>query len=662
MYIKDYLVWLKMLLTFTFLPFFSFFSIWILEWLLGKQKAVLIAVHLYVIIFIIGIFSFFNVCIFGEFFYLTLGTWINCGLLVINWGFLFDTLSVSMLFMVGTISGSVHFYSIGYMKEDPSLVRFISYLSLFTFFMFILVTSDNFIQLFFGWEGIGLCSYLLISFWNTRVQANKAALKALIMNRIGDFAFLFGSLLLFYFLRSLDFSLVFNLAPYLQSVNLLFMGFQVKSIDVICLFFFFGSMGKSAQIGLHTWLPDAMEGPTPVSALIHAATLVTAGIFLIIRCSPLFEFGHTALIFITFIGGLTAFFAATIAISQYDIKKVIAYSTCSQLGYMVFICGLSEYNLSMFHLVNHAFFKALLFLAAGSIIHSLSGEQDLRRFGKLTKFIPFTYSMMLLGFLALSGFPFLSGFYSKDLILEISFSKHLLTSMFSYWLGSISAYLTAFYSFRVLYYTFWSKTNLFKYYVQNIHELPKNMAFALVILSIGSLLCGYFLKDAFVGIGSTFWGNSIYKLDSHSIGLDFEFIPLSVKNTPLIFSLVGIFLGITLNIFLNTRKFFTVTTNKKVIIGYPQFFTPVIWFFFHKWYFDYIYNYYLGYTILKYSYECFYKIIDKGIIEILGSQGITKFCYAISARVSSSQLGGIYYLACFLFLGLILLNLVIFIF
>jgi proton-translocating NADH-quinone oxidoreductase chain L len=422
-------------------------------------------------------------------------------------------------------------------------------------------------------------------------------------------------------------------------------------------------MGKSAQIGLHTWLPDAMEGPTPVSALIHAATLVTAGVFLIIRCSPLFEFAQTTLTFIMLIGGLTTFFAASIAISQDDIKKVIAYSTCSQLGYMVFICGLSEYSLSMFHLVNHAFFKALLFLAAGSVIHSVSGEQDLRRFGKLTKFIPFTYSMMLLGFLALAGFPFLSGFYSKDLILEVAFSKHLFGSTFSFWLGSVSAGLTAFYSFRVLYYTFWAQTNLFKYYVQNIHELPKNMAFSLTSLSIGSLFSGYFLKDAFVGIGTTFWGNSIYKLDLHTIGLDFEFIPLSIKNIPLGFSLSGIVIGITLNIILNYYKKFTkVITYKEIIVNYPQCFTPILWFFFHKWYFDYIYNYYFGYTILDYSYECFYALLDKGFIEILGPEGLSNTCYRISVRVVSSQLGIIYHLACFLFLGLIFLNLAIFIF
>jgi NADH-ubiquinone oxidoreductase chain 5 len=320
-----------------------------------------------------------------------------------------------------------------------------------------------------------------------------------------------------------------------------------------------------------------MEGPTPVSALIHAATLVTAGVFLIIRCSPLFEFAEKTLIFIVFIGGLTATIAATIAISQDDIKKVIAYSTCSQLGYMVFICGLSEYNISMFHLVNHAFFKALLFLSAGAVIHSMSGEQDLRRLGKIIKFIPLTYSLMFLGFLALTGFPFLSGFYSKDLILEISFSKYIFGSTFAYWFGSLTACLTGFYSFRILYYTFWVQTNIFKFYVQNIHELPKNMAFSLIILSVGSLSSGYFLKDAFTGVGSTFWGNSIYKLDLHSVGLDFEFIPLFIKIIPIIFSLIGIFLGVTFNFFLRyKKKFINITIYKNVSVEYPQKYTSII--------------------------------------------------------------------------------------
>ena len=651
-----------MLILLIFFPLFSFFFAWISEIILGKQKAILVIAHFYIGIIILGFISFINICIQGNFYYLTLGTWINCGLVVINWGFMFDPLSVSMLFMVGVISGAVHFYSVGYMKTDPSLIRFMSYLSLFTFFMFILVTGDNFIQLFLGWEGIGLCSYLLISFWNTRVQANKSALKALIVNRVGDFGFLCGSLLIFFFFRNFDFSIVFLLAPYFKNITFFFFGIEYKCLNIISFFLFIGSMGKSAQIGLHTWLPDAMEGPTPVSALIHAATLVTAGVFLIIRCSPLFEFASTTLVFITLVGGITAFFAATIAITQDDIKKVIAYSTCSQLGYMIFICGLSEYNLSMFHLINHAFFKALLFLAAGSVIHSVSGDQDIRRFGELTRLIPFTYSMMILGFLALAGFPFLSGFYSKDLILEISFSKHFIETTFSYWLGTISAGLTAFYSFRVLYYTFWTKTNFFKFYLQNVHELPLNMAFSLTILSFGSLFSGYLLKDAFVGMGNFFWGNSIYKLDSNTVGLDLEFIPLFIKNLPLIFSLFGIFLGILLNYILDLFKNIKYTNKNNydnLIVFYPQNFYIFLWFFYHKWYFDYIYNYYFGYTILNYSYNCFYKLIDKGFIEILSPNGLSNICYKLCVQVTYTQLGIIYHLSYFLFLGLIFLLFVI---
>jgi proton-translocating NADH-quinone oxidoreductase chain L len=654
-----------MLMTFIFLPLFSFLFVWLSEIFLGKHKAVLLIAHFYIIIFFFGFLSFIYVCIQGNFYYLTLSTWVNCGLIIVNWGFIFDTLSVSMLFMVVMISGSVHFYSIGYMAEDPSIIRFLSYLSLFTFFMFILVTGDNFIQLFFGWEGIGLCSYLLIGFWNTRVQSNKSAIKALIINRIGDFGFIFGSMLDFYFVRSFDFSIAFLLSPYFKNVTICFFGFRCGCLDVISFYLFIGSMGKSAQVGLHTWLPDAMEGPTPVSALIHAATLVTAGIFLIIRLSPMFEFSKLILVFILFIGGLTTFFGATIAIAQDDIKKVIAYSTCSQLGYMVFICGLSEYGLSMFHLVNHAFFKALLFLSAGSIIHSLSGDQDIRRFGHLTKLLPVTYSMMVLGFLALSGFPFLSGFYSKDLILETSFSKYFINSMFSCWLGSLSAGLTSFYSFRVLYYTFWTKSNSFKYYLQRIHELPKNMCFSLVVLSVGSLFSGYLLKDAFVGVGTTYWGNSIFVLDYNAVGLDLEFIPLNIKNIPLVFSLFGILLAVCFNCcltsYIKNVKFYKKNYTDTIVF-YPQTLYILIWFFFNKWYFDYIYNYYIGYTILNYSYMCFYKLIDKGFIEILSPQGLNNMCYKISILITSGQLGFVYNLSYSLFLGLTLLIFCIIIF
>ena len=321
--------------------------------------------------------------------------------------------------MISIISTIVHIYASSYMAEDPHLSRFMAYLSLFTFFMFILVTGDNFIQLFLGWEGVGICSYLLINFWFTRIPANKSALKALIMNRVGDFGLLIGILLIFYFFCSVDFAIVFSLVPYFVGIHFNFLDFEIDLLSLISAFLFVGSIGKSAQLGLHTWLPDAMEGPTPVSALIHAATMVTAGVFLIIRCSPLFEYTSNILLFITILGSLTAFFASTIGVVQNDIKKVIAYSTCSQLGYMVFSCGLSVYNISFFHLINHAFFKALLFLASGIIIHALNNEQDMRKMGGFLKLLPYSYSIMLIGSLALTGFPFLSGFYSKDFFFNL---------------------------------------------------------------------------------------------------------------------------------------------------------------------------------------------------------------------------------------------------
>ena len=668
-YYFDFIM-LFLLLILVFIPLINFISIWFLEILGGKRVAIWTVAHTYIIIVILGFISLKKVSS-NSFKFITLGSWIKCGLFVVNWGFIFDTLSVSMLLMVGIVSGAVHYYSIGYMESDPSLVRFISYLSLFTFFMFILVTSDNFVQLFLGWEGIGLCSYLLISFWNTRVQANKSALKALIVNRIGDFGFLCGLILVFYFFRSVDFSVVFVLSSFFINTTFSFLGYEFFCLNLICFFLFIGSMGKSAQIGLHVWLPDAMEAPTPVSALIHAATLVTAGIFLIIRCSPLFEFASSVLFIILFMGGLTAFIAATIALTQDDIKKVIAYSTCSQLGYMVFICGLSAYNVSLFHLINHAFFKALLFLGAGSVIHAMLGEQDMRKFGSLINLIPYTYGLMLVAFFALAGFPFLSGFYSKDLILEIAFSKYNIGGTFTYWLGTLTAFLTAFYSFRVVYYTFWGPNSSFKYYVQNVHELPNTMGFALGILSIGSLFSGYFLKDAFVGIGTLFWGNSIFILENNTIGLDFEFIPLSVKNTPLFFSLIGIFLAIIWNficeklngiskfcwffVWFKTKNSYQVKQNSILTIEFYRFLN-------HKWYFDFIYNYYLGYTILFHSYNSFYALLDKGLIEILCSQGLTNVVWKVSICLSRKQLGFIYHSASLLAISLLMLMSLILIF
>ena len=371
--------------------------------------------------------------------------------------------------------------------------------------------------------------------------------------------------------------------------------------------------------------------------------------------------------FIMIIGGLTAFFAATIAITQDDIKKVIAYSTCSQLGYMIFICGLSAYNLSMFHLVNHAFFKALLFLGAGSIIHALSGEQDMRQYGKLTLLLPYTYSMMLIGFLALAGFPFLSGFYSKDLILELAFSKYNVEGIFLHWLGTLSAGLTAFYSFRVLYHTFWGKNNSFKYYIQNVHELPFTMGFALFILSIGSIFSGYFLKDAFVGLGSIFWSNAIFISTANSVGSDLEFIPLFIKNIPLFFSISGISFAIIWNNIWNTYyiskiKSNTIKCNSIDNISFPMSQVKIIWFLNHKWYFDYVYNFYIGYSILKYAYDTFYKLIDKGFIEMWGPQGFSYIIYKLAVFLSKKQISYIYHSATLLLLGFLLLICIVLIF
>ena len=364
--------------------------------------------------------------------YIDLFPWITSGLFTANWLIYIDNLTILMFVLVTTVSSMVYIYSTSYMLEDPHLVRFSCYISLFTFFMLILVTSYNLVQLFFGWEGVGVCSYLLINFWYTRLQANKSAIKALVVNKIGDFSLMLGIAVIFVLYKSIDFGTIFFITPFIQESQFSFFLYEFNSISLVCFLLFIGAVGKSAQLGLHTWLPDAMEGPTPVSALIHAATMVTAGVFLIIRCSPLFEYSESILILITLVGALTAFFAATVGMVQNDLKRVIAYSTCSQLGYMVFACGLSNYHVAFFHLFNHGFFKALLFLSAGSVIHGMSDEQDMRRMGGLVKLFPVTYVMFLIGSLALIAFPFLTGYYSKDVILEVAFSKYTFVSLFAY--------------------------------------------------------------------------------------------------------------------------------------------------------------------------------------------------------------------------------------
>ena len=512
--------------------------------------------------------------------------------------------------------------------------------------MIILVTADNFLQLFLGWEGVGLCSYLLINFWFTRVQANKAAIKALVINKIGDFTLFLAILLVNFMFKSIDYSTVFILAPFFLNKKLFLFGFYLNALNCVCFLLFIGAVGKSAQIGLHTWLPDAMEGPTPVSALIHAATMVTAGIFLIIRCSPIFEYAPLILNIVTIIGALTAFFSATIGLVQNDIKKIIAYSTCSQLGYMTFVCGVSNYSTSLFHLSNHAFFKALLFLSAGSIIHGLGNEQDIRKMGGLINVMPFTYAMFLIGSLSLAGFPFLSGFYSKDIILELVFTKYTIASTFAYWLGVLTAFFTAIYSFRLLYYVFYSPNNSYKNIVKNSHESPLAMTLPLFILSFGSIFSGYLMKDFFIGLGSDFFIDSIFVLSNNLIIIDSEFIPFYIKLIPTLFSLSGIFIGV---FFIKYFEMFLVK------LRFIKVFNKVYNFLIHKWYFDFIYNELVAKNFLIISYNVCFKLLDKGFVELIGPKGLTYIFYTFLINVRKQQTGFIYQYFCLMNLGVVLL-------
>ena len=533
----------------------------------GRKGSVVISVSSILVCWLIAITLFYKINSSNVPYYLVFFPWVQSGLFSSDWAFLFDTLTAVMLVVVTSISLLVHLYSSEYMAHDPHLSRFMSYLSLFTFFMLILVTADNFVVMFVGWEGVGFCSYLLINFWYTRLQANKAAIKAMIVNRISDFSLVLGLLIIFTSFKAIDYVTVFSSVNSLKSDYIIFLNCYVPVIDIICLLLFIGAMGKSAQLFLHVWLPDAMEGPTPVSALIHAATMVTAGVFLIARCSPLFEHSPMILNFIVCIGSMTAFFAGTVGLTQNDLKKVIAYSTCSQLGYMVFSCGLSGYNIGVFHLSNHAFFKALLFLSAGSVIHALSDEQDMRRMGGLQQLLPFTYMMFVIGSLALMGFPFLSGFYSKDAILELSYANYNVISHFAYWLGTFAAMCTSFYSVRLIFLTFLFKTNSYKKLILMVHESPFRMSFPLFLLAFGSLFIGYLSKDMFIGLGNTFWGNSIFILPKNLSFIDAEFLPTFFKLCPLFFSLTGAGLAVVLYS-ANLKLFYSLKTSQIGIFFY----------------------------------------------------------------------------------------------
>ena len=455
---------------------------------------------------------------------------IHSGELVADWSLRIDQLTKVMLVVVNTVSALVHIYSIGYMSHDSSQARFFAYLSLFTFFMLMLVTSDNLVQLFFGWEGVGLASYLLIGFWYHRPSANAAAIKAFIVNRVGDLGFALGIFACFAIFGTVDFDTIFNAAPSQSGKTMEFLGRDFDVLTSICLLLFMGAMGKSAQFLLHTWLPDAMEGPTPVSALIHAATMVTAGVFLVARLSPLYELAPNAQAVVALIGAVTAFFAGTVALVQNDIKRVIAYSTCSQLGYMFVAMGLGAYGVGMFHLFTHAFFKALLFLGAGSVIHAMNGEQDMQRMGGLAGHLRITWLLMLIGTLSLTGFPLTAGYFSKDAIIEAAFAHHGPVSFLCFWLLVISALFTAFYSWRLVFLTFHGRPRAAPDVMGHAHESPPVMLVPLYLLALGSLFAGLVFREYFIGAEeSLFWSTSIYRTPENEIVHHLHDVPFIVR-------------------------------------------------------------------------------------------------------------------------------------
>ena len=601
---------------------------------IGDRNSEIVTSLLVSISAILSIIVFYNV-VFNQYEdNIIIATWINSGTLDVNWSMKIDSLSSVMLVVVTSVSALVHIYSIGYMSHDPHKPRFMAYLSLFTFAMLMLVTSDNFIQLFFGWEGVGLCSYFLIGFWFKKETANSAAIKAFVVNRVGDFGFALGIFLIFYLFGTVNYNEVFQQIPSVVDKRLNFLGFEVKSIDLICLLLFIGAMGKSAQILLHTWLPDAMEGPTPVSALIHAATMVTAGVFLVVRCSPIYEYSELALNLITVVGMTTAIFAASVALVQTDIKKIIAYSTCSQLGYMFFAAGVGAYNIAMFHLFTHAFFKALLFLGSGSVIHAFKDEQNINSMGGVWKKLPYTYVLMIIGTLALTGFPLLSGFYSKDAIIEFAYLRDNTTGYYAAGIGIFTAFLTSIYSWRLIFKTFHGSYNNKSIKIEETHESPLVMLLPIIILSIGAIFAGFIFKELF--FDTNFWGNSIFFLE-----------PLSEEHPPMWFLLLTPILvcsSIPISYYLFVK-------NKDLPNSIVEINKPLYNFLVNKWYFDELYEI----LFIKPSKKIglfLWKFFDVKIIDGFGPDGVSSLIKKFSIKANKFQSGYIYQYAFIMLLGL----------
>lgn len=567
--------------------------------------------------------------------------WLTVGDLNVNWSLRIDTLTVVMLVVVNSVSALVHIYSIGYMHDDPHRARFFAYLSLFTFAMLMLVTADNLLQLFFGWEGVGLASYLLIGFWYQKPSANAAAIKAFVVNRVGDFGFALGIFGVYMLFGTINLEQIFAAAPEKANVIMHFLSWDFNALTVITLLLFMGAMGKSAQFLLHTWLPDAMEGPTPVSALIHAATMVTAGVFMVARLSPLFELTPLTLQIVTFVGASTALFAATVGVTQNDIKRVIAYSTCSQLGYMFVALGVGAYGVAVFHLFTHAFFKALLFLGAGSVIHAVSNEQDLRKMGDLWRKIPMTWAMMMIGTLALTGFPLTAGYFSKDAVIEAAYASHTQVGMYAFWLTVFAAFLTSFYSWRLIFMAFYGKSRVEPEAAKHIHESPYVMLIPLFILAVGALFAGLVFKTYFIGADYPAFWSSALSIDK-DIMHHMHQVPTLVKYSPFVMMIAGFIVAVLC---------YLVWPSIPGKIANSFLFNPVYKFLLNKWYIDELYDvlfvrpaFWLG--------RVFWKIGDGKIINGLGPDGVAARVLDVTKGAVKMQTGYIYHYAFAMLIGL----------
>jgi len=593
---------------------------------------------------------FFQVAVGGHPRTVDLLTWIDSGALEVSWALRVDTLTAVMFIVVNTVSAMVHLYSIGYMHHDEHQPRFFAYLSLFTFFMLMLVTSDNLVQMYFGWEGVGVASYLLINFWYTKPSANAAAMKAFIVNRVGDFGFALGIFAVFMIFGSVEFDTIFRAAPEQANQRFEFLGANVHALTAACLLLFMGAMGKSAQLGLHTWLPDAMEGPTPVSALIHAATMVTAGVFMVARLSPIFEFAPNALMFVCVVGALTAFVAATIGFTQFDIKRVIAYSTMSQLGYMFFALGVSAYSAAMFHLMTHAFFKALLFLGAGSVIHAMSDEQDMRNMGGIAKDIRWTYAFMWIGSLALAGVGIpgthigFAGFHSKDIILEAAYMDGSWFGYLAFWLGIAAAFMTAFYSWRLLLMTFHGKPRADEKVMAHVHESPWIMLGPLVPLAIGAVVAGAVAYELFVGHEAEhFWHGSIFVRPENDTVHAAHNAPFWVASLPVVVALAGIGLA-----------YYMYQIRPEMPARVQARFPNLHRFLYNRWYFDDLYDRIFVKPALALGFT-FWKGGDGAVIDRFGPDGAAVATRMLAGRAVRIQTGYVYHYAFAMVIGIVAL-------